>query len=163
MSRTAAADRLGDDVVVDAVMRASRALVAVAARSLADVDGAVTLPQYRALVVLASRGPANAGALADALGVHPSTATRMCDRLVAKRLVTRAASPTSRREITISLTARGRKLVDSVTDRRRRDVARIVARVPIAQRQPMIDALHALGTAAGEPADAAWPMGWPSE
>jgi hypothetical protein len=42
-------------------------------------------------------------------------------------------------------------------------VARIVARVPVAQRQSMIDALHALGTAAGEPADAAWPMGWPSE
>jgi hypothetical protein len=33
------------------------------------------LPQYRALVVLASRGPQNAGPLADALGVHVSTLT----------------------------------------------------------------------------------------
>jgi DNA-binding MarR family transcriptional regulator len=155
--------RAGDDEVVDAVVRASRALVAIAAQSLGEVDEAVTLPQYRALVILASRGPANAGALADALGVHPSTATRMCDRLVAKRLVTRAESTSSRREITISLTARGRRIVDSVTERRRRDVARIVARVPRHARRPMIDALHALGDAANEPGDAAWPMGWPSE
>jgi DNA-binding MarR family transcriptional regulator len=155
---TAAADE-----VVDAVLRGSRALVAIAARSLADADRAVTLPQYRVLVVLASRGPATAGALADALGVHRSTLTRMCDRLVAKRLVTRAESATSRREITISLTARGRALVDSVTERRRHDIARVIERVPVAERTPMVDALHALGDAAGEPADAAWPMGWVAE
>ena len=36
---------------------ASRALVAVAARSLATVADDVTLPQYRVLIELASRGP----------------------------------------------------------------------------------------------------------
>jgi hypothetical protein len=70
--------------VVDGVLRASRALVAVAARSIAQVDDTVTLPQYRALVALAARGPQNMGALADELGVHASTATRMCDRLATK-------------------------------------------------------------------------------
>src|SRR5581483_6644937 len=40
------------DDVVDAVLRASRVLVSVAARSLAGVSDTVTLPQYRALVVL---------------------------------------------------------------------------------------------------------------
>ena len=43
--------------VVDAVLTASRVLVAVAARSLAEVAEEVTLTQYRSLVVLASRGP----------------------------------------------------------------------------------------------------------
>jgi len=42
---------------VDTVLAASRALVAVAARSLAAAGDEVTLPQYRALVVLAARGP----------------------------------------------------------------------------------------------------------
>ena len=42
--------------IVDAVLRASRVLVAVAARSLVGVDREVTVPQFRALVVLASRG-----------------------------------------------------------------------------------------------------------
>ena len=85
--------QVNDDQVVDAVLRASRVLLAVAVRSLAAVDHDVTLPQYRALVVLASRGPQRPTGLADALGVHPSTITRLCDRLVGKRLVQRGESP----------------------------------------------------------------------
>jgi DNA-binding MarR family transcriptional regulator len=144
------------DTVVDAVLRASRALVAVAARSLAGVDHDVTLPQYRALVVLASRGPQSPGELALALGVHASTVTRMCDRLVAKGLVHRATSAADRRAVELRLTARGRRLVDSVTASRRDEIARIVARVPVAQRRAMVRALHSFGEAAGEPDDSGW-------
>lgn len=43
------------DSMVDAVLSASRVLVAIAARSLADAGEEVTLTQYRSLVVLASR------------------------------------------------------------------------------------------------------------
>ncbi|HYV60725.1 MAG TPA: MarR family transcriptional regulator, partial [Acidimicrobiia bacterium] len=75
--RGRSADRT--DEVTDAVLDASRALVAVAARSLAGVADDVTLPQYRALVVLATEGAQSLGELAAALGVHTSTATRMCD------------------------------------------------------------------------------------
>ena len=45
------------DELVDALLSASRVMVGLAARSVADLDSEVTLPQYRALVVLASRGP----------------------------------------------------------------------------------------------------------
>ena len=45
------------------------------------------MTQYRTLVVLASRGPQSAAALAEAVDVTPPTATRMCDRLVRKGLV----------------------------------------------------------------------------
>jgi len=85
------------DAVTDAVLVASRVLVAVAARSLAAVSDDVTLPQYRAMVVLASRGPQLMGALAEHLDVNPSTASRLCDRLVRKHLVSRNPPPTSRR------------------------------------------------------------------
>jgi DNA-binding MarR family transcriptional regulator len=142
--------------VVDAVLQASRVLVAVAARSLAAVDHDVTLPQYRALVVLASRGPQRPSALAEALAVHPSTITRLCDRLVAKRLVQRTESPTNRREVSIRLTPKGRRLVDRVTARRREEIAGIVARVPARARSTMVHALYTLGEAADEPPDAAW-------
>ena len=70
--------------LIDAVLSASRVLVAVAARSLSDVAEEVTLPQYRTLIVLASRGPQNLVGLAEAVGVTSATATRMCDRLVKK-------------------------------------------------------------------------------
>ena len=61
----------------DAVLTVSRVLVAVAAQSLAGADADVTLPQYRALVVMCARGPQSMGALSEELGVlsvgrHPS-------------------------------------------------------------------------------------------
>jgi DNA-binding MarR family transcriptional regulator len=151
-----AQDSTDPTAVVDAVLRASRVLVSVAVRSLAGADHEVTLPQYRALVVLASRGPQRPSSLAEALAVHPSTVTRLCDRLVAKRLVQRRESATNRREVSITLTAEGRRLVDAVTARRRLEIAEIVDRVPAAERATMVHALHALGEAAGEPDDASW-------
>jgi len=146
--------------VVDGVLRASRALVAVAARSIAQVDDTVTLPQYRALVALAARGPQNMGALAEELGVHSSTATRMCDRLVSKGLVDREVSAVSRREVTVRLTARGRRLLHRVTTARRRAIGQIVAKVPADLREAMVDALQAFSEAAGEVPDQAWAVGW---
>ena len=77
------------DLIVDAVLSASRVLVAVAARSLGDVAEEVTLTQYRTLVVLASRGTQTLAELAEAVDVMPPTATRMCDRLIKKGLIMR--------------------------------------------------------------------------
>jgi DNA-binding MarR family transcriptional regulator len=151
--------QVSDDELVEAVLQASRVLVAVAARSLATVDHDVTLPQYRALVVLASRGPQRPSELAEALAVHPSTITRLCDRLAAKRLVRRRESAVSRREVSIELAAKGRRLVDAVTERRRIEIATIVANIPIRERAATVQALHALGDAASEPRDAAWFVG----
>src|SRR5712691_11894302 len=115
------------DETTDALLNASRALVAVAARSLADIED-ITLPQFRALVVLTQPTPATVGDLAEALDIHPSTATRLCDRLERKRLVRRhpGVAP-DRRETTVSLTAQGRRLVGRVTSRRRRDLAAIAS------------------------------------
>ena len=93
--------------VVDAVIGASRALVAIAARSLAAAGDEVTLPQYRALVVLASRGPQRVVDLAGVLDVTASTATRMCDRLVRKGLIRRQRQPSDRRSVRMSISAAG--------------------------------------------------------
>jgi DNA-binding MarR family transcriptional regulator len=134
--------------------------VAVAARSLAQVEGNVTIPQYRAMVVLASRGPQTAGGLADSLRIHLSTLTRLCDRLVAKGLITREEERSNRRRVTLSLTQRGKQLVRSVTARRRDEIAAIVGRVPPVQREDMVAALRAFGDAAGEPADSSWAPEW---
>jgi DNA-binding MarR family transcriptional regulator len=149
-----------DEAVVDAVLHASRALVAVAARSVADVDGALTLPQFRTLVVLAGRGPQNVGALADELGVHSSTATRMCDRLERRGLIARQPSEHSRREVTVRLAPAGRRLLERVTAARRRALADVVRRVPKALRPAMVQGLQAFADSAGEVPDQAWAAGW---
>jgi DNA-binding MarR family transcriptional regulator len=89
------------DAALEAALTTSRALVGIAARSMSHLDD-VTLSQYRALVVLAAHGPLRSGDLADHLGVHPSTLTRLVDRLAAKRLVSRS-HPSSRREVVVAL------------------------------------------------------------
>jgi len=148
------------DAITDAVLLASRVLVAVAARSLAEVSDDVTLPQYRALVVLASRGPQLLGALAEQLDVNPSTASRLCDRLERKNLVSRRLSEASRREVEIELTEAGRKIVDNVTGRRRLQIMRILMSVPERQRTNLVKALTAFNEAAGEAPEQSWSLGW---
>ena len=147
--------------VIDAVLLASRALVGVAARSLAEVEEQVTLTQFRALLVLAGR-ERNLGELADALDVRPSSATRICTRLESKGLVARRPAAQSRRELTVSLTPGGRTIVDAVTRRRRRDIARILSRIPEREQRVLVHALTVFAQAAGETADPAWAFGWES-
>lgn len=148
------------DDVVDAVLGASRALVAVAARSLATVAEDVTLAQYRVLVELAARGPQRLAVLAEALGVERSTATRMCDRLVRKQLVARRRIAEDRRGVRISLTPAGAELVAEVGRRRRDEISRIVRRMPSSHRPLVVQALRLFADAAGEVPEQDWSLGW---
>lgn len=146
--------------LTDAVLTASRVLVAVAARSLAEHETEVSLQQYRALVVLGSRGPLRPVDLAEALGVEPSTSTRLCDRLVDKRLISRRRQAGDRREVRLDLSDRGRRLLTEVTERRRLEIARILEAVPAVERDGLVGAFHAFGRAAGEVPDDEWPRSW---
>src|SRR4029078_9681087 len=99
-------DRNRDDLdaATQALLVASRALVGVAARSLAGVDD-VTLPQYRALCVLTRPVSVTIGDLAMTLDIHRSTATRLCDRLERKGLIRRRPGVSDdRRETPVGLT-----------------------------------------------------------
>ena len=86
------ADRPSHDQV-EAVLGALRALVAVAAASIAAVDDVVTVPQLRVLVMLHTRGPMNLAAVAAVLEINPSNASRTCDRLSKAGLLDRRDPP----------------------------------------------------------------------
>ena len=134
----------------------------VAIRSIAAVEDDVTLVQYRALVLLVTRGEQNVSDLAEALGIHPSTATRLCDRLVKKGLLDRVTSSESRRETNLTATTQGRALVRTVSSRRRREVTRIVEQLSSAERKQLRTAFGVFAAAAGEAdfPDDAWKLGW---
>ena len=148
------------DSVVDAVLSASRVLVAVAARSLSDIAEEVTLTQYRTLVVLASRGPQNLVGLAEAVAVTPATATRMCDRLVKKKLIVRQSEQDDRRQVRLALTKKGLKLVGTVTDRRRREIEAILSTIAPEEQTVLVQALSQFAAAAGEVPEQDWSTGW---
>lgn len=149
--------------MVSALLTASRLLVAVSARSLASVEEALTLPQFRMLVALHTRGPLSLSTLAGELGVQPSTAMRMIDRLVNADMVTRGSSPSDRRTSIISLTAKGSATVAQATERRRQEIARIVAAMPATHRRGLVKALQAFTDAGSEPSahmSASSQLGW---
>ncbi|MFJ8939333.1 MarR family winged helix-turn-helix transcriptional regulator [Streptomyces sp. NPDC102365] len=139
------------DAVTRAVLTASRVLVAVSARSLAQVEERVTLPQVRMLVVLSTRGATKLVTLADLLQVAPSTAMRMVDRLITAGLADRQTNPGNRRETLLRLTEEGRRTVEDVTARRRAEIATIVERLTPGQRTAIVEALTAFSEAGGEP------------
>jgi DNA-binding MarR family transcriptional regulator len=125
-------------------------LVAISARSIADVDESITIPQFRTLVILSLRGSMNLATLAGKLGVQPSTVGRMVDRLVTAGLIDRQQHPSSRRELVVDLTSRGEKLVRKVIARRREEIARVVDNMPARERHGLVRALTAFSAAGGE-------------
>jgi DNA-binding MarR family transcriptional regulator len=139
------------------VLTASRTLVAVAERSLGAAAEETTLAQYRALVVLASRGPQRMVDLARALEVTPPTAGRMCDRLLRKGLIRRHRARADRRQVLVSVNAAGRNVVDQATARRRELLAEILGKLPARQQVAAAAALAAFADAAGEVPDSQWP------
>jgi DNA-binding MarR family transcriptional regulator len=147
--------------VGEVVLSATRALVGVVARSLAAVSDDVTIAQHRVLVLLEGRGPQTMRALADQLDVSPSTATRVCDRLVDKRLIRRRIDDDDRRAVRVDLTPRGRKLIEHVMQRRRALIAEILDRLPQTSQRRLAEVLLEFADAAGEISDGAWTLGWP--
>jgi DNA-binding MarR family transcriptional regulator len=149
------------DELVDAIIRVCRAMIAIAAESLDESASDVTLPQYRTLVVLSAQGPQRLADLAAALAVSPSTATRMCDRLVRKGLIDRTRDLIDRREVNLALTASGHALVQEVIDRRRVKVQSLLEAIPRDQRSGLRRYLTLLADTAGQSPEPNWSTGWP--
>ncbi len=138
----------GQSDVVDAVLAANRVFVAVASRALAGTAPQVTLPQFRTLVLLDAHASMTVAQLADELGVVPSTATRMCDRLVTKKLIRRSLDRSNRRQMSLSLLPAGRALIAASTRRRKHEIARLLAAIPAQDQTRLADSLNILVAAA---------------
>jgi DNA-binding MarR family transcriptional regulator len=146
---------------IDAIMLAVQALVGVAAQSVTEVEDRVTVPQLRVLVLIASRGTMNLNALAETMSVHPSNASRACDRLVTGGLLRRRESSLDRRNLVLELTDDGRQLIEVLVEHRRAAIAQVLDRVPTGRRRAVARALGTFGSAAGEEAAGqAWKLGW---
>jgi DNA-binding MarR family transcriptional regulator len=129
---------------------ATRMLAGVALRSLDALDDAVTLPQFRLLAVLADLGTVPTGQAARALGLDPSTVTRLADKLVSAGHVVRGGHSRHRGVVTLELTVSGRELVAMAAAWRHRELARIMSRLAQRDQEKVATALALLVDAAGE-------------
>ncbi|MET3176592.1 UNVERIFIED_ORG: DNA-binding MarR family transcriptional regulator [Arthrobacter sp. UYCu721] len=143
-----------ESAALERTLTASRALLGVIARSLAGIGEAVTLPQFRVLVVLSSRGPARMGDLAQLLGVHQSSFSRTAERMESAGLIVREQSPGSRREVLVSPTEEGLRVVEEVTEVRRREIAAVLTRLDLQEQEKVAAGFALFSQAAGEPSAA---------
>jgi DNA-binding MarR family transcriptional regulator len=146
---------------IDTVLAACRALVAISAQSIAAVDELADPVEVRVLVVVCSRGTASLREVADGVGMHVSTASRLCDRMVGKNLLERENDPDDRRQLALTASSTGADLVRTVMRRRRAALQRILDRMTEDGRARMVAGLEEFAEAAGQLRDEdLWSLGW---
>lgn len=109
-----------------AAERAGASLQATWLRANDAVSALVSAPQLRALEIVRQEGDVNLSRLADELGCVPSSASRLCDRLVAAGLIDRKTSAETRREISLSLRPQGARLLRKLEARRRAELVTVL-------------------------------------
>lgn len=159
--------RKPDDGAAEAVLAACRVLVAVSAQSMAAVEDLADPTQVRALVVIASKSAVSLRELSEATKIHLTRASRLCDRLVANGLVNRAEDPANRRQLALTLTPEGERVVQAVMRGRQAAIQPILDRMSkhMTKQQcaDMVSLLQEFAAAGGEPSSPdLWAMGWTS-
>ena len=142
-----------DARTVDHVLLATARLVTGVSVQAADQLGDLSPVQLRALTVIRDLGRPKLVQLTEEMGVTVSTTSRLVDRLVAADLVDRRASETTRREITLSLTAHGTELLGSYDRLRVHGLRARLAELPPPDQETVVQALALVteaGTAGGD-------------
>jgi len=135
---------------VETLLNAARIFAAITAESIAQVGEGVTAPQLRVLVLASQPGHLNATGVAEALDVHLSSASRICDRLVQAGLLNRRDLPRDRRHVELTLTPAGERLLETLNEHRREVFARLLRRIDAADRDTLTQALNRFIAAADE-------------
>ncbi|HWJ36237.1 MAG TPA: helix-turn-helix domain-containing GNAT family N-acetyltransferase [Steroidobacteraceae bacterium] len=109
-----------------------------------------TLAQARVLFELGSRKRTTAGELIDILGLDPGYLSRILQRFVESRLMTRERSNQDARRAELALTARGRKAYGAIDRRSRNVIAEMILPLSHAQRNRLLDAMRTVERALSE-------------
>jgi DNA-binding MarR family transcriptional regulator len=127
-----AATGQGDPVAALELM--TRALVGITLQSLEVLDGEVSLPQFRLLLILSGLGRVPSSRLAAELAMTPSSVTRLADKLEAAGLLARGTDPRSRSIVTLEVTEAGLDMVARVVQRRHVLLAAVLDRMDPTER-----------------------------
>jgi DNA-binding MarR family transcriptional regulator len=126
----------------------------LAARATAGATQRVSASQLQALLVLHEQGPLKLTKLAEALDIIPSSATRLCDRLVAADLLNRKVGEVDRREVVLTLTRSGTRIVQQIEQRRVAELRTALAGLTDRERRGLVVGLEALAEQLAEASDA---------
>jgi DNA-binding MarR family transcriptional regulator len=130
----------------DVLLALARMSMDASVRASEDVGG-VSPVQLRALTALRQKGEVNLAQLAEDIGITVSTASRLVDRLVGADWVHRAPSASNRRELSLTLTDTGKRLLRRYDRRRVTLLKECLERVPAERRPAVLAALTELASA----------------
>jgi DNA-binding MarR family transcriptional regulator len=125
-----------------AVDAEATALVGLFEAARVQATTRLSASQLQALLVVEDEEGLNLGTLADRIGVILSSASRLCDRLVAAGMLDREPGPTDRREVCLTLTTAGRELLASLRNDRRRRLDEVLADMTPAGRDALLRGLR---------------------
>lgn len=148
MSRTARTGAREDPA--EALGATAELLAVLHARGQDGTAPAVSPAQRRALLAVEGAEGINLTALGAVLGSRPPSVTRLCDRLEAMGLLTRTPHPSSRREVGLRLTPRGRALLDEQRAIRLRELSAVLDRMAPETVNALVTGLAAFRVAAAE-------------
>jgi DNA-binding MarR family transcriptional regulator len=104
--------------------------------------------QVRVLLVLEQHDGINLRTLADSLGTTPPSASRLCDRLETTGFLEREPGAADRREVRLRLSGSGRSFLADLRARREGEVRAVLAAMPSAKREALLEGLEAFCVAA---------------
>lgn len=113
----------------------------------AQLDGPLTVPQFRCLNFIDRQPGSTLGAVAGFLGVTPATASAMVDRLVRAGHLRADADPADRRRTALTLCDSGLAVLRQMRRRTRDDLARALAGRSPAELQSLAAGLQVLEAA----------------
>lgn len=122
----------------DRLEHALRGLLELSVGVLSAMEENVSPSHLRALQSLDHLGGAKVTALGDALGVPPSTASRISDRLTAAGLITREVAPDNRRATLLELTPAGRAVLADLAGARARALERVTEAMSRKERDALL-------------------------
>jgi len=146
-----------DPIRAAAVDDAAQALLAAWEAAREQATPRLSGPQLNALIAVEREEGINLRGLAAELNMILSSASRLCDRLVASGLVERVPGRADRREIALFLTASSRQLLNDLRAARQAMLATVLDRMSPPGRAALIRGLVEFAAAAAQPAKGSEP------
>src|SRR5690242_6333177 len=139
-----------DAMQTAAIDDAAQALLFAWDQAREQVTPRLSWPQLNALLAVERAEGINLGGLAAELSMLLSSASRLCDRLVANGMVERVPGRADRREIALYLTPSSRSLLAELRRIRRRALSETLERMSASGRAALLRGLSEFAAAAGE-------------
>ena len=107
----------------------------------------VSIVEFRCLRILQGNPKITVNQLAHKMSLTSSRITRIVDGLVTKKLVDRVSGETDRRIYHLSLTQKGKKLIQEMLDKYVEMHEKILSKIPAEKKREILDCLKTLNEA----------------